>query len=233
MGAQGASTQKTAAPGPGRIEQGLDSGLLRDMCPVMCGSCRAHCPGTVVPQLLVESGVAGTMSARYEGTMDGVSCQSEEMFIDLHSETTDLSIRQTPTVAAPPGDDSCAPSADCGVGTGVEPCANDGYCHEMGPGGPCADGTDFTDCKDSCYGPNPLLALLGVSQIDVKLSVNGKCDRDCQPEDRPGSEIQKALGLPGSPHADCPGPPGAVKRPQRFPMYIGSLWRFCKGAPCA
>jgi hypothetical protein len=27
-----------------------------------------------------------------------------------------------------------------------------------------------------------------------------------------------------------PGPPGAFKRPQRFPMYIGFLWRFCMGA---
>jgi hypothetical protein len=29
---------------------------------------------------------------------------------------------------------------------------------------------------------------------------------------------------------DRPGPPGAVKRPWRFPMYIGPLWRFCMGA---
>jgi hypothetical protein len=27
-----------------------------------------------------------------------------------------------------------------------------------------------------------------------------------------------------------PGRPGAVKRPSRFPMYIGFLWRFCMGA---
>ena len=26
-----------------------------------------------------------------------------------------------------------------------------------------------------------------------------------------------------------PGPPGPVKRPSRFPQYIGSLWRFCMG----
>jgi hypothetical protein len=30
--------------------------------------------------------------------------------------------------------------------------------------------------------------------------------------------------------AHGPGPPGAIKRPQRFPMKIQSVWGFCMGA---
>jgi hypothetical protein len=28
----------------------------------------------------------------------------------------------------------------------------------------------------------------------------------------------------------CAGPPGALKRPQRFPQRIGFVWHFCMGA---
>jgi hypothetical protein len=29
---------------------------------------------------------------------------------------------------------------------------------------------------------------------------------------------------------NCPGPPGAFKRPQRFPSKICFVWRFCMGS---
>jgi hypothetical protein len=56
------------------------------------------------------------------------------------------------------------------------------------------------------------------------------CAEECHGTEAESSD-GGALSLTG-PRANHirPGPPGALKRPQRFPLYIGFLWRFCMGA---